>query len=92
MDSVKAEGFIDSLDDLISRWYEWRFGKKRTEKFLDDSQLQIFIGDVYDYTYYCFSKSDQEAMDEMNKKNHKLRQPTLTLMQGGKNDDDETIN
>ena len=92
MDSVKAEGFIDSLDDLISRWYEWRFGKKRTDKFLDDSQLQIFIGDVYDYTYYCFSKSDQEAMDEMNKKNHKLRQPTLTLMQGGKNDDDETIN
>ena len=92
MDSVKAEGFIDSLDDLISRWYEWRFGKKRTEKFLDDSQLQIFISDVYDYTYYCFSKSDQEAMDEMNKKNHKLRQPTLTLMQGGKNDDDETIN
>ena len=92
MDSVKAEGFIDSLDDLISRWYEWRFGKKRTEKFLDDSQLQIFISDVYDYTYYCFSKSDQEAMDEMNKKNHKLRQPTLTLMQGGKNDDDEPIN
>ena len=92
MDSVKAEGFIDSLDDLISRWYEWRFGKKRTEKFLDDSQLQIFIGDVYDYSYYCFSKSDQEAMDEMNKKNHKLRQPTLTLMQGGKNDDDEPIN
>jgi len=92
MDSVKAEGFIDSLDDLISRWYEWRFGKKRTEKFLDDSQLQIFISDVYDYTYYCFSKSDQEDMDEMNKKNHKLRQPTLTLMQGGKNDDDETIN
>ena len=42
MDSVKAEGFIDSLDDLISRWYEWRFGKKRTEKFLDDSQLQIY--------------------------------------------------
>ena len=31
-------------------------------------------------------------MDEMNKKNHKLRQPTLTLMQGGKKDDDETIN
>ena len=92
MDSVKAEGFINSLDDLISRWYEWRFGKKRTEKFLDDAQLQIFIGDVYDYTYYCFSKSDQEAMDEMNKKNHKLRQPTLTLMQGGKNDDDEPIN
>ena len=92
MDSVNTEGFIGTLDDLISRWYEWRFGKKRTEKFLDDSQLQIFISDVYDYTYYCFSKSDQEAMDEMNKKNHKLRQPTLTLMQGGKNDDDETIN
>jgi hypothetical protein len=92
MDSVNTEGFIGTLDDLISRWYEWRFGKKRTEKFLDDSQLQIFIGDVYDYSYYCFSKSDQEAMDEMNKKNHKLRQPTLTLMQGGKNDDDETIN
>ena len=92
MDSVKTEGFIGTLDDLISRWYQWRFGKKRTEKFLDDSQLQIFIGDVYDYSYYCFSKSDQVAMDEMNKKNHKLRQPTLTLMQGGKNDDDETIN
>ena len=92
MDSVKTEGFIGTLDDLISRWYQWRFGKKRTEKFLDDSQLQIFISDVYDYTYYRFSKSDQEAMDEMNKKNHKLRQPTLTLMQGGKNDDDETIN
>ena len=92
MDSVKTEGFIGTLDDLISRWYQWRFGKKRTEKFLDDSQLQIFIRDVYDYSYYCFSKSDQEAMDEMNKKNHKLRQPTLTLMQGGKNDDDETIN
>jgi len=103
MDSVKTEGFIGTLDDLISRWYQWRFGKKRTEKFLDDSQLQIFIGDVYDYSYYCFSKSDQAAMsekrladrdveDEMNKKNHKLRQPTLTLMQGGKNDDDETIN
>ena len=92
MDSVNTEGFIGTLDDLISRWYEWRFGKKRTEKFLDDSQLQIFIGDVYDYSYYCFSKSDQEAMDEMNKKNHKLRQPTLTLMQGGKKDDDETIN
>ena len=92
MDSVKTEGFIGTLDDLISRWYEWRFGKKRTEKFLDDSLLQIFISDVYDYTYYCFSTSDQEAMDEMNKKNHKLRQPTLTLMQGGKNDDDEPIN
>ena len=92
MDSVNTEGFIGTLDDLISRWYERRFGKKRTEKFLDDSQLQIFIGDVYDYSYYCFSKSDQEAMDEMNKKNHKLRQPTLTLMQGGKKDDDETIN
>jgi len=92
MDSVKTEGFIGTLDDLISRWYQWRFGKKRTEKFLDDSQLQIFIGDVYDYSYYCFSTSDQEAMDKMNKKNHKLRQPTLTLMQGGKNDDDETIN
>ena len=51
-----------------------------------------FIGDVYDYSYYCFSKSDQEAMQDMTKKNHKLRQPTLTLMQGGKNDDDETIN
>ena len=92
MDSVKTEGVIGTLDDLISRWYEWRFGKKRTEKFLDDSLLQIFISDVYDYTYYCFSTSDQEAMDEMNKKNHKLRQPTLTLMQGGKNDDDEPIN
>ena len=92
MDSVNTEGFIGTLDDLISRWYEWRFGKKRTEKFLDDSQLQIFIGDVYDYSYYCFSKSDQEAMQDMTKKNHKLRQPTLTLMQGGKNDDDETIN
>ena len=92
MDSVNTEGFIGTLDDLISRWYEWRFGKKRTEKFLDDSQLQIFISDVYDYTYYCFSKSDQEAMQDMTKKNHKLRQPTLTLMQGGKNDDDETIN
>ena len=92
MDSVKTKGFIDTLDDLISRWYQWRFGKKRTEKFLDDSQLQIFIGDVYDYSYYCFSKSDQEAMQDMTKKNHKLRQPTLTLMQGGKNDDDETIN
>jgi len=31
-------------------------------------------------------------MQDMTKKNHKLRQPTLTLMQGGKNDDDETIN
>jgi len=92
MDSVKTEGVIGTLDDLISRWYQWRFGKKRTEKFLDDSQLQIFIGDVYDYSYYCFSKSDQEAMQDMTKKNHKLRQPTLTLMQGGKNDDDETIN
>ena len=92
MDSVKTEGFTGTLDDLISRWYEWRFGKKRTEKFLDDSLLQIFISDVYDYTYYCFSTSDQEAMDKMNKKNHKLRQPTLTLMQGGKNDDDEPIN
>jgi hypothetical protein len=104
MDGVKFGGFINSLDDLISRWYEWRFGKKRTEKFLDDSQLQIFISDMYDYTYYCFSKSDQAAMsekrladrdveDEMHKKNHKLRQPTLTLMQGGKKDDsDGTLN
>jgi len=92
MDSVKTEGFTGTLDDLISRWYEWRFGEKRTDKFLDDAQLQIFMGDVYDYSYYCFSTSDQEAMDEMNKKNHKLRQPTLTLMQGGKNDDDEPIN
>jgi hypothetical protein len=92
MDSVKTEGFTGTLDDLISRWYEWRFGEKRTDKFLDDAQLQIFMGDVYDYSYYCFSTSDQEAMDKMNKKNHKLRQPTLTLMQGGKNDDDEPIN
>ena len=92
MDGVKTKGFIDSLDDLISRWYVWRFGKKRTDKFLDDDQLQIFVGDVYDYTYYCFSKADQEAMDDMNRKNHKLRQPTLTLMKGGKKDDDETIN
>ena len=92
MESVKTEGFIDSLDNLISRWYEWRFGKKRTDKFLSDEELAIFIGDTYDYTYYCFSNSDQEAMQDMNNKNHKLRQPTLTLMQGGKKDDDETIN
>ena len=92
MDGVKFEGFINSLDDLISRWYEWRFGKKRVDKFLDDDQLAIFVGDMYDYTYYCFSKSDQEAMQDMNTKNHKLRQPTLTLMQGGKKDDNETVN
>ena len=92
MDGVKFEGFINSLDDLISRWYEWRFGKKRTDKFLDDGELAIFVGDMYDYTYYCFSKSDQEAMQDMNTKNHKLRQPTLTLMQGGKKDDNETVN
>ena len=92
MDGVKFEGFINSLDDLISRWYEWRFGKKRTDKFLDDGELAIFVGDMYDYTYYCFSKSDQEAMQDMNNKNHKLRQPTLTLMQGGKKDDNETVN
>jgi len=84
-------GFVDMLDDLISRWHEWRFGEKRTDKFLDDAQLQIFMGDVYDYTYYCFSKADQEAMQDMNLKMHKLRKPTLTLMQGGKADDD-TIN
>ena len=86
MSSIDKRDFVDSLNKLITSWYLNKHDKPRESKFLNEDDMKEFIEDVYDYSYYLFSKEDQEVMGNLNNK------PSLTLMQGGKKDDDETIN
>jgi len=70
--------FTKALDMLLSMFYLQKYKKKRSDRFLTENELCEFVQTIYDYTFYCFSKADQEAMEARNKR------PTLTLIQGGK--------
>ena len=78
--------FVEALDNFISIWYLCKYNEPKESQFLNQDDMKEFIEAVYDYSYYLFSKEDQKAMANINNR------PSLTLMQGGKKDDDETIN
>ena len=78
--------FVEALDNFISIWYLCKYNEPKESQFLNEDDMKEFIEAVYDYSYYLFSKEDQKAMANIN------NTQSLTLMQGGKKDDEETIN
>ena len=77
--------FVEDLSKLIDSWYWWKYTEHRPSRFLGEDDMKEFIESVYDYSYYLFSKQDQDVM-------YTYQERLITVRQGGKKDDDGTVN
>ena len=63
----KFHNFVDALQVALDAWYFSRYGTQRNGEKLKPEVMALFLRDVDGWANMFFGKTDEEAMDQINK-------------------------